>query len=129
VSIVRRVTPALLVVIGLLLIRTAAAGPARGPGPATAATTPTHPIPDTRYPRELIRRFHLTWQDAPKLEAAVRQGRATRPDLQPAALAEHPKLHDVAAKIAAEASTPPGVYHSVTRSSGVPAIGHRLLQR
>jgi len=127
VSIVRRVTPALLVVIGLLLIRTAAAGPARGPGPATAATTPTHPIPDTR--EKLIRRFHLTWQDAPKLEAAVRQGRATRPDLQPAALAEHTKLHDVAAKIAAEASTPPGVYHSVTRSSGVPAIGHRLLQR
>jgi len=86
-----------------------------------------YPIPDTR--EKLIRRFHLTWQDAPKLEAAVRQGRATRPDLQPAALAEHTKLHDVAAKIAAEASTPPGVYHSVTRSSGVPAIGHRLLQR
>ncbi len=48
-SIVRRVTPVLLVVIGLLLIRAGAAGPGRGPGPATAAATST---PRTRYPRE-----------------------------------------------------------------------------
>ncbi len=68
--------------------RPAAAGPGRRPGPASAATTST-PAPDTR--EKLIRRFHLTWQDALEVEAAVREGRTTRPDLQPAArgFAEH----------------------------------------
>ncbi len=87
-SIVRRVTQVLLVVIGLLLIGLPLLAfvadrvlppPRRRPPPA----------PDTR--EKLIRRFHLTWQDALEVEAAVREGRATRPDLQPAArgFAEH----------------------------------------
>jgi len=85
---VRRVTQVLLVVIGLLLIGLPLLAlvadrvlppPRRRPPPA----------PDTR--EKLIRRFHLTWQDALEVEAAVREGRATRPDLQPAArgFAEH----------------------------------------
>ena len=84
----RRVTQVLLVVIGLLLIGLPLLAfvadrvlppPRRRPPPA----------PDTR--EKLIRRFHLTWQDALEVEAAVREGRATRPDLQPAArgFAEH----------------------------------------
>jgi hypothetical protein len=88
VSIVRRVTQVLLVVIGLLLIGLPLLAlvadrvlppPRRRPPPA----------PDTR--QKLIRRFHLTWQDALEVEAAVREGRTTRPDLQPAArgFAEH----------------------------------------
>jgi len=85
---VRGVTQVLLVVIGLLLIGLPLLAlvadrvlppPRRRPPPA----------PDTR--QKLIRRFHLTWQDALEVEAAVREGRTTRPDLQPAArgFAEH----------------------------------------
>jgi len=85
---VRRVTQVLLVVIGLLLIGLPLLAlvadrvlppPRRRPPPA----------PDTR--EKLIRRFHLTWQDTLEVEVAVREGRTTRPDLQPAArgFAEH----------------------------------------
>ncbi len=84
----RRVTQVLLVVIGLLLIGLPLLAlvadrvlppPRRRPPPA----------PDTR--QKLIRRFRLTWQDTLEVEAAVREGRTTRPDLQPAArgFAEH----------------------------------------
>ncbi len=78
----------LLVVIGLLLIGLPLlALVADRVLPAPRRRPP--PAPDTR--EKLIRRFHLTWQDTLEVEAAVREGRATRPDLQPAArgFAEH----------------------------------------
>jgi hypothetical protein len=85
---VRRVTQVLLVVIGLLLIGLPLlALVADRVLPAPRRRPP--PAPDTR--EKLIRKFHLTWQDTLEVEAAVREGRTTRPDLQPAArsFAEH----------------------------------------
>jgi len=82
------VTEVLLVVIGLLLIGLPLlALVADRVLPAPRRRPP--PAPDTR--EKLIRKFHLTWQDTLEVEAAVREGRATRPDLQPAArgFAEH----------------------------------------
>ena len=75
-------TEVLLVLIGLVLIGLpllAVAADRILPPPRRRAP----PAPDNRD--QLVRRFRLTWQDALEVEAAVREGRATRPDLQPAA--------------------------------------------
>ncbi len=81
-------TQVFLLVIGLLLIGLPLLALAADRVlPAPRRRPP--PAPDTR--QKLIRKFHLTWQDTLEVEAAVREGRATRPELQPAArgFAEH----------------------------------------
>lgn len=76
------VTDVLLIVVGLILVGL----PLLAVGADRVLPPPRRrplPPPDSRD--ELRRRFGLTWRDTQEVDDAVRHGRATRAELQPAA--------------------------------------------